>query len=144
LSLLDSGQVWIATGGLSWPQYTSLYADVKLYPFAYSGATCNNISTPRRLFSDVTHNELGDFYKLTANKSVVLRPEETLYTLWIGTNDVGGDQLITGGSAPGTTVVDVASCSVDWIKTLYKRGARNFLFQNVRTYPSCHKVIYLR
>jgi hypothetical protein len=50
-----------------------------------------------------------------------------------GTNDVGGDQLITG-QAKGN-IVDVSSCAVNTIKTLYSHGARNFLFQNVWTPP---------
>lgn len=45
---------------------------------------------------------------------------------------MGSDQLVTGQSAPGVTIVDVAACAVDVIKTLYQKGGRNFLFQNVR------------
>jgi hypothetical protein len=111
--------------------------------FAIAGATCNNASTPR-WFPDVARDELGaflnysqgkpavlpPFFDLHPNKSMHLPAEETLYSLWIGTNDVG--QLISGLGAPGVSIVDTSRCAVDWISTLYKSGARKFLFQNVR------------
>jgi hypothetical protein len=54
-----------------------------------------------------------------------------LYTIWIGTNDVGAGELLTGQAAPGVNIVDVSKCAVDVVHTLYKSGARKFLFQNV-------------
>jgi len=53
----------------------------------------------------------------------------TLYTLWIGTNDVGVSSLMTGGNS--ASIVDVAGCMVDWVQVMYDNGARNFLFQNM-------------
>ena len=61
-------------------------------------------------------------------------PEETIYTLWIGTNDVGVSTLLVGEGAKGATVVNTTTCAVNWVKALYESGARNFLFQNVRTF----------
>lgn len=55
----------------------------------------------------------------------------TVHTLWVGTNDVGANGLLTGEGARGVTVVDTARCAVEWVKTLYEAGARNFLLQNV-------------
>lgn len=72
------------TGGTTWPEYLADYAHLNLFPFAISGATCNNLSTPRLLFPDVLHNELGAYFNLTKNHTVSLKPDETLYTLWIG------------------------------------------------------------
>jgi ABC-type multidrug transport system permease subunit len=60
-----------------------------------------------------------------------LKPEETLYTIWIGTNDIGAGELLTGQATPGISIVNVSRCAVDVVQTLYKAGARNFLFQNV-------------
>ena len=64
------------------------------------------------------------------NGTLKLNPEETIITLWIGTNDVGRNALLTG-SDKGVTVVDTTECAVDFIKVMYDAGARNFLFQNV-------------
>jgi hypothetical protein len=36
-----------ASGGLTWPRYTSIYTGVKLYNYAVSGAVCSNQITPR-------------------------------------------------------------------------------------------------
>ena len=60
-----------------------------------------------------------------------LDPSETIYTLWLGTNDLGVNSLIVGEGSTGVTLVDTVTCAVNWVSTLYKSGARNFLFQNV-------------
>jgi hypothetical protein len=74
---------------------------------------------------------LPPFFNLHPNVSLSVPADETLYTLWIGTNDVGVGELLTGGVAPGASIVTTSQCAVDWISTLYKTGARKFLFQNV-------------
>ncbi|KAF9020562.1 hypothetical protein BDZ89DRAFT_1093689 [Hymenopellis radicata] len=56
-------------------------------------------------------------------------PKRTLYTQWIGTNDVGVYSLLTGSNA--ASIVDVTECMIEWVKVLYKSGARNFLLQNM-------------
>lgn len=43
---------------------------------------------------------------------------------------MGANALLTG-EKDGATVVDAVTCAVNWVKTLYLSGARNFLFQNV-------------
>ena len=77
-------------------------------------------------------SQLPAFFAEKANGSLVaLKPEDTIYTLWIGTNDVGVGALLTGSQTLGVTVVDTVTCAVNWVQTLYKSGARNFIFQNV-------------
>ena len=44
---------------------------------------------------------------------------------------MGVNSLIVGEGTPGSTVVNTTTCAVNWVKTLYESGARNFLFQNV-------------
>ena len=58
-------------------------------------------------------------------------PHNTLYTLWIGTNDIGAWGLLQGHGIGGATVVDTVQRAVDWVKRMYEGGARNFLWQNV-------------
>ncbi len=122
-------------GGVSWPIYAAGYGGFKLFPFARSGATCSN-SLTFRPFPSLFESQLPLFFAETGNKSLILDPAKTIYTLWIGTNDVGSNALLTGSQTPGVTLVDTVSCAVNWVKTLYKSGARNFLFQNVSTRPS--------
>ena len=85
-----------------------------------------------------------------------LNQAETLYTVWIGTNDgapssrlapwkfaanvlpsVGLGNLVMNAATPGKTIVDTTKCLIDWIEYMYNTaGARNFLFMNVRVmYP---------
>ena len=65
----------------------------------------------------------------------MLKPKDTIYTLWIGTNDVRAAALLTGCQTPGVTVMDTVTCAVNWVKMLYNSGARNFIFQNVGHTP---------
>ena len=113
-----------------WPVFAAQDGNFDLFPFAKSGATCSNNLTFRP-FPSVFESQLPTYFAEKANGSLkALQPEDTIYTLWIGTNDVGANALLTG-SDPGVTVVDTVTCAVNWVKTLYDSGARNFIFQNV-------------
>lgn len=115
-------------GGVAWPVYAAGYAKVSLFPFAKSGATCSNNITFRP-FPSLFESQLPAYFSEKQNGTLKLHPQETVYTLWIGTNDVGANALLTGhGEA---SLVDVIRCMVGWVKVLYQSGARNFLFQNV-------------
>ncbi|KAF9267360.1 carbohydrate esterase family 16 protein [Marasmius fiardii PR-910] len=120
--------VSVGDGGVAWPVYAAGYAKVSLFPFAKSGATCSNNITFRP-FPPVFESQLPLYFAEKNNGTLNLKPEETVYTLWIGTNDVGANSLITG--QPKASIVDVADCMVNWVKVLYDNGARNFIFQNM-------------
>ncbi|KAH9847599.1 GDSL lipase/esterase [Lenzites betulinus] len=119
-----------ADGGIVWPVYAAQDGHFKLFPFAKSGATCSNNLTDRP-FPSVFESQLPLFFTEKANGSLRLNPEETIYTLWIGTNDVGANALLTGSQPAGVSIVDTVSCAVNWVKVMYAAGARNFIFQNM-------------
>ncbi|KAJ7198873.1 GDSL lipase/esterase [Mycena pura] len=127
----DSYTDIVSTGdqGVAWPVYAAGYSHTQLHPFAKSGATCSNDLTPRP-FPPVTESQLPTYFAEIANHSLVLPAEDTIYTLWIGTNDLGVSALLTGDD-PGVSLVEVTECMVNWLKTLYNGGARNFIFQNM-------------
>ncbi|TFY80151.1 hypothetical protein EWM64_g3862 [Hericium alpestre] len=131
----------VSNNGTQWPVYAAGYAHLNLFPFAHSGAPCSQLLTPRP-FPAVVQNELPEYFAAVGNRSIRVNPEETIYTLWIGTNDLGPNTLLTGGVVNNATIVDVTKCTVGWINTLYKSGARNFLYQNrlplyaVDSYPN--------
>ncbi|KIK59717.1 carbohydrate esterase family 16 protein [Collybiopsis luxurians FD-317 M1] len=130
----------MADGGTAWPTYAAGYANVSLFPFAKAGATCSNNIT-NRPFPSVFESQLPDYFAERSNGTLPhLVPEETLYTLWIGTNDVGANGLLTGHGALGVSLVDTVSCAIDWVKVMYASGARNFLFQNM--VPLQNTVLY--
>ncbi|KAF9065310.1 GDSL lipase/esterase [Rhodocollybia butyracea] len=123
--------VAMADGGTMWPVYAAGYANVSLFPFAKAGATCSNNIT-NRPFPSVFESQLPAYFDELANRTLPdLIQHETLYTLWIGTNDVGTNGLLTGHGAPGVSLVDTVACAVDWVKVMYASGARNFIFQNM-------------
>lgn len=121
--------VLISDGGVPWPVYAAGYAKLSLFPFARAGATCSNNLTFRP-FPSLFESQLPLYFEEKHNGSLKLNSQETIYTLWIGTNDLGGNALVSGG-APAS-IVEVTECMVNWVKVLYANGARNFLFQNVR------------
>ncbi|KAJ3773828.1 GDSL lipase/esterase [Lentinula raphanica] len=130
----------MADGGATWPSYAAGYANVSLFSFAKAGATCSNNLTFRP-FPSVFESQLPTYFAEVANRTLpILHPDETLYTLWIGTNDVGANALLTGQGAPGVSLVDTVSCAIDWVKVMYASGARNFLFQNMA--PLQNTVLY--
>ena len=60
-----------------------------------------------------------------------LDPSETVYSLWIGTNDLGGGAYLSDEHLPGFTLADYNNCVFEQIKTLYKEaGARYFILPN--------------
>ncbi|KAK0505638.1 carbohydrate esterase family 16 protein [Armillaria luteobubalina] len=118
----------VGDGGTAWPVYAAGYANLTLHPFARSGATCSNLITPRP-FPSIFESQLPLYFAEKQNGTLRVEAGETLYTQWIGTNDVGVYSLVTGSN--GASIVDVVGCMVDWVRVLYKDGARNFLVQNM-------------
>jgi len=118
----------VGDGGVAWPVYAAGYANLSLFPFAKSGATCSNNLTDRP-FPSVFESQLPAYFSEVANHTLSLNPEETIYTLWIGTNDVGVSALLTGSD--DASISNVTTCMVNWVQTLYESGARNFIFQNM-------------
>lgn len=76
-------------------------------------------------------SQLPSYLNQTHNGTLDLSPEDTMYTIWIGTNDLGVNALLTGSDAPDVSIVQVRECAVDVLKILYQSGARNFIMQNV-------------
>jgi phospholipase/lecithinase/hemolysin len=121
--------VVVSNGGTQWPIYAAGYAHVNLFPFARSGATCSNNLTFRP-FPSLFESQLPTYFQEVNSKQIKVNPQQTLYTLWIGTNDVGSNALLTKRDGEAS-LVDVTKCMVNWVQTLYNNGARNFLFQNM-------------
>ncbi|KAL1631700.1 hypothetical protein SLS56_004374 [Neofusicoccum ribis] len=132
-----------STGGRIWPRYVSDYTGANLYDYAVSGAVCSNRQVDRYLeqingsFPDVEGYEIPAFLAdkaFTGNgtNSVLSIPnDETVYSMWIGTNDLGGNAFLTESQAPGLTIVDYINCVYDQFDTLYENGARYFVLMNL-------------
>jgi len=62
----------------------------------------------------------------THNGTLALDAQETIYTIWIGTIDLGVNALLTGYGAPDVSIVSIRQCAVAVSKRLYESDARNF------------------
>ncbi|KAF8557171.1 hypothetical protein OG21DRAFT_1380569, partial [Imleria badia] len=99
------------------------YTDSSYYPSAdgrYQWPTCSNFLTYRP-FPPIMEWQNPAYLNETYSGSLALNAQETVYTIWIGTNDLGVNALLTGNDAPG---------AIDVLKRLYESGARNFIVQN--------------
>jgi hypothetical protein len=146
-----------SNGGTAWPVYAVGYAgkNVGLFPYARSGATCSNNLT-NRPFPSLFESQLPLWEQEKANGSLsylkgpkARNQANALYFLWIGTNDIGDNGLLTGHGAPGVSLVDVTQCMVNWVKVVYQNGGRNFVFANVRSSfdflePLCRVIVWRR
>lgn len=93
---------------------------------------------PRRLsllnmdFPSVLDDELPTFLADVAasQHQPALTPSHTVYSLFIGTNDLGNNGFATDSQVPGTVLADYTRCIFAALDTLYAAGARHFLLLN--------------
>ena len=71
--------------------------------------------------------------KFTANGKPVLDipANQTVYAIWIGTNDLGNDAFLTDSQVPGKTLPDYTECVFQIMDALYNNGGRYFVLLNV-------------
>ncbi|KAF8307894.1 hypothetical protein DL93DRAFT_1978383 [Clavulina sp. PMI_390] len=131
-----SNDTW--DGGYVWPRMVVNSTGMTLHDYAVAGASCSNVLTPRWIFPSVKEYEVPQFlidYKLTTgpapSNTPTLNPNEVVITIWIGTNDLGPGALLDHSQPLSVSLVNVTSCAIDAISTLYAGGARNFIFQNL-------------
>lgn len=58
------------------------------------------------------------------------KPDNTVYSMWIGTNDLGVDAFLTDSSLHGTTIPDYVDCIFDRFDQIYREGGRYFVLMN--------------
>jgi hypothetical protein len=58
------------------------------------------------------------------------RSDNTVYSIWIGTNDLGVDAFLTDSSLNNTVIPDYVDCIYDRFDQLYSNGARYFVLMN--------------
>ena len=132
-----------ADGGRPWPQYVAQYSGAHVYNYAVSGAVCSNDITPRTFaainapFPAVEQYEIpayiADSKYVYPNGTKFLDDpvDETVYSIFIGTNDLGNYAFISDAQVPGTTIVNYTDCVFNAIQSIYDNGGRYFVLQNV-------------
>ena len=89
--LTDVGNLQRQTNGPLWVEDVAYAWNVSVYNFAFGGATCD--SDLYALDPSDKSPSLRDQIEIYYDQKLDLKPEETIYAIWIGINDVA---LATG------------------------------------------------
>jgi len=134
-----------AGGGITWDRWVSYYTGAELFDYAVSGAVCSNnmiqrfLASINNFFPDVTGYEITQFQadlnwinpQTGTNTLYTNRhADNTVYALWIGTNDLGVDALLTDSSLDNATITNYTDCVFSVFDSLYRAGGRYFVLMN--------------
>jgi len=129
-----------ASGGAVWGRFIAQKSGAKLLDYAVSGATCSNkivqrdFSLIHQPFPSVKEYEVPAYeadLKFAAELYTNgMKAENTVYGLWIGTNDLGAGAILTDTNAAGTTITDYVDCVWGVFDSVYKSGGRHFVLMN--------------
>ncbi|KAJ0114618.1 acetyl esterase [Diaporthe amygdali] len=121
-----------STGGRIWPQYIQQYTGINLYDYAVSGAVCDTYFSPSKR-NGVKQNQIPYFLKdkdYVGDGSLINPSNETIYAIWIGTNDLGPAAFFTDNRV-SLTILDYIDCVYEQLDALHEAGARNFVLLNL-------------
>ncbi len=145
---LLNGSPSIATGGRVWARYVIQYTgssdegqwnpSMSLYNYAVGGSFCSGEIVPRE------HPTLLEYAvpafaadkaakRINTNKPFfqpALKPSNAVFTLWIGTNDLGQFSFLNDMQVGGKTLADFTDCVYAALDGLYAAGARTFVLMN--------------
>ncbi|KAI1634646.1 acetyl esterase [Biscogniauxia mediterranea] len=135
-----------ASGGYTWPHFVSQKLKSTTYNYAVSGAVCSNeliyryLSSINGPYPSVIDYEVPAFLADVENSSSTSggdalfpnrQADNTLYTLWVGTNDLGNGGYLLDKQRAGTTISDYVECVWSVLDGLYSgAGARHFVLFN--------------
>lgn len=122
-----------------WPEYVNQYSGANVYDYAISGAVCDKAGT----FGDdswragVKQNQIPTFladnqYVNSTGQRVLDNPSsQTVYAIWIGTNDLGNGAFLTEDQPKGVPLTNYTDCVFEQLDRLYAIGARRFVVMNI-------------
>ncbi|TGJ87459.1 hypothetical protein E0Z10_g1290 [Xylaria hypoxylon] len=132
-----------SAGSYAWPYFASQKLGATTYNYAVSGAVCSNEIVLRYLdtgstrfpFPSVIDDEVPAFkadikYASTQAHTTFLHdrtPENSVYSLWIGTNDLGNGGFLGDLQLPGKTISDYIDCVWSLFDEVYSTGGRRFV-----------------
>ncbi|KAF7585414.1 hypothetical protein BBP40_010966, partial [Aspergillus hancockii] len=129
--------------GYIWGHYVAQAAHINRYNYAVSAAVCSNKITPRTMppysipYPSVLEYEIPAFladdkYTTPSGKKFLDIPaSQTVYAIWIGTNDVGNYAFLTDSQVPGKTLPDYIECVYEALDQVYANGGRYFVIMNL-------------
>ncbi|KAI9374599.1 hypothetical protein BJX61DRAFT_532241 [Aspergillus egyptiacus] len=131
------------TGGYVWPHFASIPGNLTRYNYAVAGAMCSNNITQRyyapigALYPSVLEYEIpayvadSKYVTPSGKKFMEAAPDETVYAIWIGTNDLGTDGFLTDSQINNTTISDYIDCVYQALDAVYANGGRYFVIMNL-------------
>lgn len=131
-------------GGFTWDRWVSNYTGAKLYNYAVSGAVCDNNIIYRYLsyihgpFPDVVYEvdafkaDIAYINASTGTNTLYTdrKADNTVYSMWIGTNDLGDSAFMTDSQVNDTAIPDYIDCIYDRFDSIYAAGGRYFVLMN--------------
>jgi hypothetical protein len=126
------------SGGYAWGRIVANITGANYYNYAVAGAQCTNNIDSRNLdaingpFPSVLEYEISVFEqdihypKLYPNR----RSDNTVYALWIGTNDLGIDGILGDTQKPDTTISTYVDCIWSVLDRIYHADGRHFVLFN--------------
>ncbi|KHO01049.1 acetyl esterase [Metarhizium album ARSEF 1941] len=126
------------SGGYAWGRLVANTTGANYYDYAVAGAQCTNNVDSRNLaaingpFPSVLEYEIPTFEKDIHYPGLYPDREahNTVYALWIGTNDLGIDGILGDKQKPGTTISTYVDCIWSVFDHIYKAGGRQFVLLN--------------
>jgi phospholipase/lecithinase/hemolysin len=108
-----------------------------LYDYAVSGAVCSSTFSPT-IRSGVKEDQIPTFLadnvyvNNNTGKIILDNPsDETIYAVWIGTNDLGNRAFLTDVQPSGVHITSYIDCVYEQIDRLHQIGARHFVLMNI-------------
>lgn len=114
------------------------YSGANIYDYAVSGAVCDKTMAPNR--NGIAQNQMPAFLadnayvsNTTGLPALDNPSDETVYAVWIGTNDLGSGGFLTEVQQPtGLAATAYIDCVFDQLDQVYAgAGARRFVILNL-------------
>ena len=138
----------IATAGRVWARYVVQYtgssdngkwsSSMSLYNYAVGGSFCSGEIVPREYPTLLEYavpafaadKAAGRIDSSEAYFQPALTSSNAVFTLWIGTNDLGRFSFLNDMQVGGKTLTDFTDCVYAALDGLYAAGARTFVLMN--------------
>ncbi len=128
-----------ADGGIAWGRMVANLTGARYYNYAVAGSTCSEkvATQPARVIPGpvptVLDYEIPAFEADLAFASLYpdRQPGNTVYAIWIGTNDLGVEGFLDDRNRPETVLDDLVGCVWESFDRIYKTGGRRFVVMNV-------------
>ncbi|ORY67520.1 acetyl esterase [Pseudomassariella vexata] len=133
-----AGSNFTASGGYAWGYFATQKLGAKYYDYAVSGAYCSNeifsryLAGINRTYPSVLEDEIPSFVQEAGNKTFYPNREadNSIYAIWIGTNDLGNDAFLVDSQKPGLTITNFVECIWEVFDIIHKNGGRHFVILN--------------